>query len=132
MVEVVLKKKKKKTVLTAEQKRAIKALYNEEGWSRYKIAKFLGVPETSVSVAATREETPPPYSDKGTIINKLSDLPPPQEVARIHLGSRLKEKNGGYVLDGVPTSFTGVMQATNRLLQRSDMEQIINNPSWRV
>lgn len=58
--------------------------------------------------------------------------PTPLQMAKIHLGNRLCERNDGYWLDGQPVKLNGIMQATNKVLARRGVPQIVKNPDWKV
>ena len=56
--------------------------------------------------------------------------PNPLTVAQFWLGDRLRERNGCFVLDGVPARLEEVMRETNRVLRASGAEMIDVNPRW--
>lgn len=73
--------------------------------------------------AATQTETaPPPYRGK----------PNPIDTARLWLGTRLAERDGGFWLDGLPTRLDAVIRETNRLLKAAGMETLRGSPAWEV
>ena len=51
-------------------------------------------------------------------------------LARHYLGTRLKEGDDCFRLDGSPSSLAAVMRAANRVMHEQGIPQLAVNPAW--
>lgn len=82
------------------------------------VLKSAPVPAPTVPPLLDRNDRPP------------KQKPNPVTIAQFWLGNRLEERNGCFILDGVPARLDTVMRETNRLLKASGADIIDVNPRW--
>lgn len=73
-----------------------------------------------------------PKKNKSELSVPIKNKRSPIKIARSTLRARLQEKGGEFLLDGIPTNLTLIMQATNGIRKNTGLEQIDVNPDWRV
>jgi hypothetical protein len=115
------------TEMNNQWRRTDQEIADEMGFDRDTITTQrvrLGLPRYSrprPTYGKAERDPPPP-----------KDAPNPLRVAGLWLGTRLVEKPSGYWLDGVPANLDGIIRAANRLLKEAGVEQLSQNPRWRV